>query len=840
MSESVYPQDFHSRIGFDSVLSDISHHLETQGGALLLEGIVFSGDGAVVLRGVGESAEMLAVLGSGVEFVGRGYVDIGDLVERLRVVGGYIDGEEIVRLAVGVEMGEGLLEFFEGEEREELYPYLCDRTRGVGSCIGVAVEARRIVNKFGVVRDGASPRLAEIRRELSGKSQQISRRLQQILQRAKGEGYADEDSSVSIRDGRAVIPIAAGYKRKVQGLIFDESATGKTAYIEPIEVIELNNEVRELQSAERIEVVRILVAFADRVRESLDDLERLGEYICWADFVLAKARYAQQIGGVRPLHAKGAELRYIRAQHPLLQKVFRAEGREGELVPLDIVLGGAENKPLLLISGPNAGGKSVCLKTVGLLQYMYQCGILPSVDGESVFGVFDSIFLDIGDQQSIDNDLSTYSSHLTNMKVMLRGVTDKSLILLDEFGAGTEPGVGGAIAEAILVDFVGRGVVGVITTHYANLKYFAAASSGIENGAMTFDVQRIRPLYRLQIGIAGNSYAFEIARKIGLPEGVLKVAEGLLGEDKLSLDKQLRDAQRDKRYWEGKRESIRVANKSAERLAVEYEGELEALRTERKKLLGEAKAEAARIVKDAGALIENTIREIKEASAEKERTRVIRRRVEQFKEELVQEEVVDENVERKIAQLKEREARRRKRSGERAEDAKRRAENPTSAMPKPKLQVVEGSEVQLDGAGTVGKVLSINSGGKAEVVFGALRSVVDVKRLRLSHNATQQRKITKNIPQQSSIGNVRIEKAMGFTTQLDIRGMRVVEGLEMLQQFIDEAIMLGQHRVTILHGKGTGALKQEVRNYLRSEPAVVSARDEAVEQGGAGITVVEF
>ncbi len=832
----VYPADFNTRIGFDVIVGAIAQHLETAGGAGLLAEVGFMTNFHDVQCAIGQTAEMQAVLGAGEEFPARGYVDINDLVDKLRVVGGHIDGVEIVRLAAGVEIAGVLLDFFTPSERQEQYPNLWARGAEVQGCEGVAAEARRIVDKYGRVRDGASPRLSEIRRELAGKSQQISRRLQQILQRAKSDGYADEDSSVSIRDGRAVIPVAAGHKRKIQGMIFDESATGKTAYIEPLEVIELNNEVRELQSAERIEVVRVLVAFADWVRDFLTDLATVGDYISWADFVVAKARYALQIGGVRPLMKSGPQLSFLGARHPILQAHFRAEGRENELVALDLALGGTA-KPLLLISGPNAGGKSVCLKTVGLLQYIFQCGILPSVEEGSELGIFESIFLDIGDQQSLDNDLSTYSSHLTNMKVMLSRATKNSLILHDEFGAGTEPLVGGAIAEAILSDFVERGVVGVVTTHYANLKYYAQASDGIENGAMTFDVQRIRPLYRLQVGIPGNSYAFEIARKIGLPEGVLQRAGDLLGEDKLSLDKQLRDAQRDKKYWENKRESIRVANKSAERLATEYTHELEGLRDERKKLLVDAKAEAARIINDARALIENTIREIKEANAEKERTRTVRKRVESFKAEIEAETAPNPEIERKIELLKSREKRRAQRTEERRAEALK--PTPKPAVPKA-LPVVEGATVQIDGTGNPGRVIRV-SGNKAEVAFGALKSMVETKRLKVvaGTSSPKNRTILGN-QGTASTGNLRIESAVSFKTQLDIRGMRVTEAMDLVQDFVDRAIMLGQQQVRILHGKGTGALKEEVRRYLKSEPAVVRAHDEAIEQGGAGITVIEF
>ncbi len=832
-----YPADFRGRIGFDSVLNDIEFRIQTQGAKTLLENITFERDFERVRDTLEECAEMLWLIRSveGVEFPKSGYVDFLHLLPNIRVAGGYIEATELNTIASAVELADTLLNFFSTQAEKGNFKHLTKRSANVYSCREVAQEVRRIVDKFGEIKDSASVELSNIRRELNSKGAQISKKLQQILQHAKNEGYADGDSSLSIRDGRAVIPVAAGHKRKIKGFIFDESATGKTAYIEPIEVIELNNEVRELQNAERYEIVRILTTFSDFLRPKLPELELINSYICEVDFLLSKAKYAEEIGGSLPLLSPKAEVEMQRAQHPLLQKVFKAEGRLSELMPLDIRL--SDNKPILLISGPNAGGKSVCLKTVGLLQYMLQCGILPPLSESSTMGVFDSIFIDIGDQQSIDNDLSTYSSHLTNMKVMLRDATANSLVLIDEFGGGTEPEVGGAIAESILKQFIERGVSGVITTHYANLKYFAAAHSGIENGAMTFDVQKIKPLYRLEMGVAGNSYAFEIARKIGLPEGVLRSAAELVGEDKMSLEKQLRDAMRDKRYWENKRQSIRLANKSASQTAEEYEAELEKIQKERARLIKEAKSEAARIIQGANAVIENTIREIKESAAEKQRTKAARVKVEEFKNEIEAKEVRDEAIERKIEQIREKEKRRAQRSKERQEVKQR-----VKAIQPPVAKVIEvGSIVKMEGMGSSGEVMAIK-GSKATVAFGAITTIVELKRLKLSAGKSPSLRVQPKTTatNASSVASVTMERAVSFTSQLDIRGMRAIEAFDKLQQFIDDSIILGQRRVRILHGKGTGALKEEVRRYLRSEPAVSRVSDEHIELGGAGITVVEF
>lgn len=830
----IYPSDFRQRIGFDVVCADVEQRLQTDGGRQLLDEVRFSADYREVRRLAGECAEMLSLLRSvdGGDVPKSGYVDISSFLPKARIIGGFIEANEMLQLATAIELVADLIRFF--STHSEGYDYLRAIGDGIEPQEHIATEIHRIVDKFGNVRDNASPELARIRKELTERSGQISRRLHQILQRAQADGYADADSSVSIRDGRAVIPVAAGHKRKIKGFVFDESASGRTAYIEPIEVIELNNEVRELQNSERYEIVRILTTFAELLRPAIDDLERVGEYLCYFDFLLAKARYADDVMGALPLLEDRPMLDLRRARHPLLEKVFRAEGKAEELIPLEARL--TEQKPILLISGPNAGGKSVCLKTVGLLQYMLQCGFLPPVSEVSQMGIFDSIFIDIGDQQSIDNDLSTYSSHLLNMKTVLREATDRSLVLIDEFGGGTEPNAGGAIAEAILTQFVERGVYGVITTHYANLKYFAASHGGIENGAMMFDTAAIRPLYRLEMGAAGNSYAFEIARKIGLSETVLAAAAEIVGEDKMSLEKQLREAMRDKRYWETKREKIRVASKTTDRVAAEYESQLSEIQTERARLIKAAKAEAAKIVSDANALIENTIREIKEAAAERERTRVVRKKVEEFKAEVETDTVCDELIERKIEQMRERERRREQRSKERAEQRLLpKAEHQPVVLP-----IEVGSQVRLDG-GSMGEVLAI-SGKKAVVAFGALSSTVDLSRLTaVSAKAIKpQKSALVGVSGRTTAAGVALEAAVQFSPEIDIRGMRAAEAFEVVQQFVDQAIMLGQRRIRILHGKGTGVLKEEVRRYLRSEPMVKSAKDEHEQMGGAGITVVEF
>lgn len=837
----IYPRDAEQRLGFDTIRADIAAHIQTQGGAEILGSMEFNASYDAVARSLERAAEMVTLLGSQEEFPARGYVDINHFLPKALVIGGFIETHEMLTLARALEVIGAVSALFAALAERGEYAALTQLTQGLESTAAIEVEINRILDKFGNVRDGASSELASVRRSLSEKSSQISKRLLQILHKAQADGYADAEASVSIRDGRAVIPVSAGNKRKISGFIFDESASGRTAYIEPLEVIELNNEVTDLKNAERREVIRILVAFSDFLRPHVDELMSVGSLICYLDFLVAKARYAIAIGGVKPILEQGASIYLRAARHPLLQKVFKREGRLAELVPLYIRL--TREKHILLISGPNAGGKSVCLKTVGLLQMMLQCGVLVPVLENSEMGIFDSIFIDIGDEQSIENDLSTYSSHLMNMKTMLREATNRSLVLIDEFGGGTEPVMGGAIAESVLERFVERGVLGVITTHYSNLKNFAAGVQGIENGAMTFDVQKIRPLYRLEMGRAGSSFAFEIARKIGLPEEVLASATEKIGVEQVSLEKQLRQAARDKRYWEAKREKIRQENKSAERLAEEYGAELGEIKRERDKHIKAAKEEAKKILADANALIENTIREIKEAAAEKERTREIRGRVDSFREQLVAPDSVphapvDEKIAQKIEQLREREARRKRRSDERKIELANKPASPSPAAKpiKAKLEPEVGSEVRYNRL--MGRVLSV-SGQKATVALGGLSTLVELKKLEVISSPSG----AASKPRAAAVTNVSgtvLSAALDFSNQIDVRGMRVVEGLDMVRDFVDRSIMVGQHRVSILHGKGTGALKQEIRRYLRSEPAVLSARDESEELGGAGITIVDF
>ncbi|MBL7970829.1 MAG: Smr/MutS family protein, partial [Prolixibacteraceae bacterium] len=636
-------------------------------------------------------------------------------------------------------------------------------------------------------------------------------------------------ASVAMRDGRAVIPVASALKRRLNGIVHDESATGKTSYIEPAEVVELNNQIRELEYAEMREIVRVLTTFSNDIRPYLPDLLQAYEFLGKIDFIRAKAIYAIDIDAIKPYLENKCQLEWEGAVHPLLMLALRRENRK--VVPLNITL--TPKKHILLISGPNAGGKSVCLKTVGLLQYMLQCGLLIPVRQSSATGIFDKLFIDIGDEQSIENDLSTYSSHLMNMKFFLKNSNDKTLVLIDEFGTGTEPMLGGAIAESILAQLNEMKTFGVITTHYTNLKHFASSSEGIENAAMMYDSSKMEPLFQLDIGKPGSSFAFEIARKIGLPEHILQDATEKIGKDHINFDKHLRDIVRDKRYWETKREKIRKVEKSLDELAGKYETDLSQLDKQRKEILLKARQEADQILSEANKRIENTIREIRESQADKEKTKQIRAKLVEFKQEVEESATSqDDLINQKIQKLKEKESRRNQKRGE----SKPVAEKAKEAEPN---VWKTGDKVLMAGNQNIGEILELND-KNAVVAFGHIRTSVSRDKLqKITNNEAKkiQRTYNQTMP---NINKGMSEKRLSFKTEVDVRGQRAEEALGIIQSFIDDAIMLDFSELRILHGKGNGILKEMIRNYLKTEPAVKAFRDEHVQFGGAGITVVEI
>ncbi len=788
----------------------------------MLEGEGFSTDHNDIQRRLDLCDELRRVLMMEGGFPSDGFSDTAFIFKKAEVEGSFLEVEEVVALRRALGGICDLVKFFSGTMAGR-YPALGVLTEGVNGFADIVNHIDSIIDRHGSVKDSASPELYSLRRAIRDREGQVAKRLQQILGQARSAGLVDADATVSIREGRAVIPVPAANKRKVRGFIHDESATGKTFFIEPVEVVEINNELRELEYAERREVVRILAAFTDTLRPHLEELEHSGRYLSTVEMIWAKARWALDNGAVRPILSRERVLELRGARHPLLAQTLAREKKT--VVPLSLRLDAGRR--ILVISGPNAGGKSVCLKTVGLLQQMVQCGFLVPVLENSEMPLFDRIFLDIGDQQSIDNDLSTYSSHLLNMKTVLSSATARSLVLIDEFGSGTEPVIGGALAEAILERLRERGCFGVVTTHYSNLKYYASDAEGVVNGAMTFDVQHISPLFQLEVGIPGSSFAVEIARKIGLPEEIIRSAGEKAGSEHVGIEKQLRDIARDRRYWEQKRERIRLAERRVEELEAKYAAELERIRAERSTILRSAKAEARSLTEEANKQIENAIKTIRESQAERGATLRVRRELDGFREELASERETDEEIARKITQIEARRARR----------AERRAEKKAAPEPKPEVKRVAevGSKIRIAGQDVVGEVLAIR-GKKATVGFGQITTTVGIERLEVV-SASEYARQTKPV----SRVDVNIsERKLNFKQNIDVRGMRAAEALEEVADFMDNALMVGVSEVRILHGKGTGALKEEIRRYLRTLPQVAGAGDEHVDQGGAGITVVQI
>ena len=827
----VYPANFESSVGFDRVREQIFGLCSMRRAQVILSGEGFSTSQREIERRLSLADEVARLLSMEQEFPREEFSDIAEIVRKIEIEGTFLDTAEVVTLIRALRSA-GEVSAFVLSRDAEAYPSVRALSEGVASFVHIVAEADRIIDNFGQVRDNASPELSEIRREIRAREGQVSKRLHQVLNAAKSAGIVDADAMISIREGRAVIPVAAGNKRKLQGFIHDESATGKTFYIEPVEVVELNNELKELEYSERREVVRILSRFTDMLRPDVEAIASAEEYLATVDMLRAKARWATENGAVKPIISTEGRLLLRTARHALLAQTLKAQGRA--IVPLDMELD--SSKRIMVISGPNAGGKSVCLKTAGLVQYMFQCGYLVPVAENSEFPIFDRIYIDIGDEQSIDNDLSTYSSHLTNMKEMLAGASERAMVLIDEFGSGTEPVIGGAIAEAILERLVERKCYGVITTHYSNIKYYAANTEGIANGAMMFDVQNIRPLFRLETGKPGSSFAIEIARKIGLPEQIIRSASEKVGSDHINIEKQLREIARDKRYWEQKRDRIRIADKKVDELEQRYKEQLERIRSERNEILGKAKQEAKELMKEANRQIENTIKTIRESQAERDLTRLARQELQEFRE-AVENDATDAERDEKVAREMERLERRRARRAERKSGAAAEKEQTLPEPPKPKVVEV-GSKVRIEGQDMVGVVQSIK-GKKAQVAFGHILTTVDKERLMVVSNS-EYREATRPVAPRTVIATEISERRLNFSRTVDVRGMRVVEALEKVQDLVDDALMVGVDTVTVLHGKGTGALKEEIRAYLRTIPHIGSVRDEHEDMGGAGITVITF
>ena len=820
----IYPSNFEQKTGFDKVRLLVSDKCLSPLGKERVADMSFSTDFAFISNELDLVDEFVKIQQGETDFPANYFFDVRYSLKRIRPEGTWMDEKELFDLKRSLQTIHDIIRFFQPDEDGEIkYPALTALAGDILVFPQLVGRIDTILDKFGKVKDSASPELQTIRREMTITMSNISRNLQSILRAAQSEGVVDKDVTPTMRDGRLMIPVAPAFKRKIKGIVHDESASGKTVFIEPESVVEANNRIRELEGEEKREIIRILTDFTNFVRPLVPDILQSYEFLADIDFIRAKALFAIELQGIRPGVEDKQQLDWARAIHPLLYLSLKKQHKE--VVPLDIEL--TAEKRLLIISGPNAGGKSVCLKTVGLLQYMLQCGLLVPMHESSRTGLFEHLFIDIGDEQSIENDLSTYSSHLTHMKYFVRNCNERTILLIDEFGSGTEPQIGGAIAEALLNRFNQHKSFGVITTHYQNLKHFAEDTPGIVNGAMLYDRHLMQPLFKLAIGNPGSSFAIEIARKIGLPEDVIAEATEKVGMDYINMDKYLQDIVRDKRYWESKRQNIRQREKKLEDIIARYEKDLAEVNSQRKEIVREAKAEAARILSEANAKIENTIREIKEAQAEKERTKQARQELQSFKDSVSDAQEEDDKLARKMAKLK-----------ERAERKKQKQK--ASAQPEFNRDVIEvGDSVRLKGQTSVGTVLELQE-KQATVAFGMIKSTVKLDRLEKVSKNQIKKEIQKSTFVSEQTSEQMHEKRLHFKQEIDVRGMRGDEALQTVTYFIDDAIQVGAQQVRILHGTGTGILRQLIREYLRTVPGVKNFHDEHVQFGGAGITVVEL
>ena len=860
----IYPKNYESKIGFDEIRHLLKEHCLSSLGKEKVDELTFSDDAVTVNDWMKQIREFRRLMQATEQMPMNYFFDVRESVARIRLENTHLEEDELWDLRRSLETIGVIVNFLNknnGDEEfpEYNYPALRQLAKDVQTFPAIIRRIDSILDKFGKIKDSATMTLAGIRHEMEQTAGSISRTLYTILHAAQRDGLVAQDTAPTLRDGRLMIPVAPGLKRKIRGIVHDESATGKTVFIEPAEVVEANNKVRELEAAERREIIRILTVFSDELRPHVQEVLDSYQFLATIDLIHAKAEMAEQMQAFEPEVKAEPQIDWIRAIHPLLQRSLAKQDKK--VVPLDIRLEGRSKTEdgrsktlgrLLIISGPNAGGKSVCLKTVGLLQYMLQCGLSIPIGDRSTVGLFQNIMIDIGDEQSIADDLSTYSSHLLNMKNMMKQANNRTLLLIDEFGGGTEPSIGGAIAEAVLKQFWKKETFAIITTHYQNLKHFAEDHEGVVNGAMLYDRHQMQALFQLSIGQPGSSFAIEIARKTGIPEEVISDASEIVGSDYIQSDKYLQDIVRDKRYWEGKRQTIHQHEKSLEGHIQRYETNLEEIERERKAILNRAKQQAEELLAEANRKIENAIREIKEAQAEKEQTRLIREELQEFREQVQNDDtrglMSEEDFAKKLRQMEERKARKAQRK-ERKGEEERAASEKLAARAKANLNdtnrpLEKGDSVRIKGTNSVGEIESIQ-GKQATVVFGGLRSKVKLEQLeRAAKSQATSSPADKHAHlaiQTSHMTRATMEdRRQNFHQDLDVRGMRGDEAIDAVMHFIDDAILIGLSRVRILHGTGTGILRQLIRQYLNTVPNVKKAKDEHVQFGGAGITVVDL
>ena len=795
----LYPVNFEHKIGFDSVRSLIDEKCAGSWGVEEAEKISFSNDFDTIVASLTLINEMMSLITDSNALPVPVVIDLRQQFADTKAEGTFLETKDLIALKKNISTLRDLVKFISDADPNR-FPSLINFVKDTFTFANIENRIDSIINRFGDVKDNASPNLAQIRRDIIISQNSVSKIMRSVLNKAAEDGLIDKDVTPSLREGRLVIPVSSMNKRRIPGIVHDESATGKTVFIEPTAVVEVNNRIRELENEERREIIRILTEFTNFVRPFYDDILNSCLLVAKIDAIRAKALFSIDIKAIKPYLYSDCRIDWYEARHPLLEKSLTRQGKK--IQPLNIRLN--KKQRILLISGPNAGGKSVCLKTAGLLQYMLQCGLPIPIHERSNAGIFQSIFIDIGDEQSIENDLSTYSSHLINMKNCIKYSNGKSLLLIDEFGTGTEPQLGGAIAEAVLNRLNTNHVYGIITTHYTNLKHYAAQTEGIVNAAMLYDRNKMQPLFMLSIGTAGSSFAIEIARKIGLPDDVINAASKIVGEEQIDFDKHLQDVARDKRYWEQKRAKIKEEEKKLQSLTEHYDALVQDIKKKEKEIIRNAKEEASQIIKNSNAKIENTIRAIKESAADKNITQSERRELENFKKSL------DKQLEKQPSV-------------------------------KQQQDFHKGDRVRIKGQNIAGTVDAVN-GKTAIVFFGQIKSTVDVSKLEhlTASQLKEMEKYSTNAVAASKKGFDMRERQLNFSQDIDVRGMRVDEALQAVIYFLDDAQMFNVSRVRILHGTGTGALKSAIRDYLYQSSIVKSFKDEHVQFGGAGITVVDL
>ena len=834
------------KIGFDKVRQIISDRCSTAYAAERTATETFSTNPSHIRKRLLLTDEMRLIMMFEDSFPSGGFIDCIDFLKPLERSSSAIDLISMRKLKTMLETLRKVTSFFEGI-KDGVYPNLKRMSAPIMGFPEVQRRIDTILDRYGDVKDTASDELYNIRKSLREKEGTISRRITAILKKAQEEGIVDSDAGVSVRDGKMLIPVSAANKKRIAGFIYDESATGKTAFIEPAEVVELDNQIKELKFSEQREIVRILYEFTEFLRPYIPDLLDGARYLGEIDFIMAKAQIALDFIAGMPIISDNGEMNLRKARHPLLERTLKKEKKE--IVPLTATL--TPQKHILLISGPNAGGKSVCLKTVGLLQYMFQWGMLIPTSETSELMVFDRIMVDIGDDQSIENDLSTYSSFLENMKEMLAKADDKTLVLIDEFGSGTEPAAGGAIAEAILSDLDKRGTYGVITTHYTNLKLYASADTGVMNGAMMFDVKNIAPMFKLEMGLPGNSFAFELARKMGLPESIIKDAEGRAGEEFVGIERNLRKIARNRKALDEKLERIKHTDKTLENITDKYQKELQQIKQMKKEILDQAKKEAEEIIRGANRQVENTIKTIKESQAAKEETQEARKRLQDFMSILAarkeqEQKAKDDYIEKKIQQLDARRERQKQRKAQHADENAQKEIREQQAE-KERLEAFRtaplkvGEKVRVKENGMVGEVTKV-SAKAVTVIIGNISSKMPLDKVeRITSNEFKSAvKETVRPVSAIKVDSSINERKLNFSTELDVRGERLNDAVEKVTRYIDDAIMLSISSVRIIHGKGTGVLRDELQKLIRTMPGVASVRDEHIQFGGTGVTIVNF